>query len=115
MLPFSVMSYLLGMTAVRFRDYLIGSFGVAFHVAMFIYAGSTLTYLNDEDSSSQTQQPKSKLETTVMILQAILAVGLAVYISRLAKKELDKRLERSSDEEAPQCPVKVKQKPSKLV
>jgi len=99
MLPFSVMSYLLGMTAVRFRDYLIGSLGVAFHVAMFIYAGSTLKYL-DDDSSQATQQPKSKLETAVMILQAILAVGLALYISRLAKKELDKRLERSSDEEA---------------
>ena len=98
MLPFSVMSYLLGMTAVRFRDYLIGSFGVAFHVAMFIYAGSSLTYLDDDSS---TQQPKSKLETTVMVLQVVLAVGLAIYISRLAKKELDKRLERSSDEEAP--------------
>ena len=51
MLPFSVMSYLLGMTAVRFRDYLIGSLGVAFHVAMFIYAGSSLTYLEDDSSS----------------------------------------------------------------
>jgi hypothetical protein len=54
-----------------------------------------------------------------MILQAILAVFLAVYISRMAKRELDKRLEAKEPAEAEgqelKCTVKVKQNPAKLI
>ena len=56
MLPFSVMSYLLGMTAVKFKDYVIGSLAVSLHIAFFLYLGSTFTYLEGDGRTVSSDQ-----------------------------------------------------------
>lgn len=55
MIPFSVMSYLLGMTAVKFKDYFIGSLPIVFHIAFFLYLGSTFSQLDFDQQSSGSQ------------------------------------------------------------
>jgi uncharacterized membrane protein YdjX (TVP38/TMEM64 family) len=43
MFPFSIMSYLLGLTSVNFWHFLSGTSAVTLHVIIWLYIGSTLT------------------------------------------------------------------------
>ncbi|TNV78193.1 hypothetical protein FGO68_gene3755 [Halteria grandinella] len=92
--PFSVMSYLLGMTAVRFRDFYIGSHVVTMHVAFLLYLGTQITGLDfDPDSDpNEKKQGKSKAEKAMFLAQIVIALLAVVYISRVAKREIDAKL-----------------------
>ncbi len=92
MIPFSVMSYLLGLTSVKFRDYFLGTLAVTIHIAIWLYVGSTLTYF---DIEQQGNRKKSNVENAVILVQFIFAIGVAIYISIIAKRELNKRLQNS--------------------
>lgn len=56
MMPFSVMSYLLGLTSVKFKDYVVGSLVVTFHIAFFLYLGTQIPYLEFDDSGDDTHK-----------------------------------------------------------
>lgn len=40
--PFGVVSYLLGITSVKLKDYFIGTLSVILHVIVWIYIGQTI-------------------------------------------------------------------------
>jgi uncharacterized membrane protein YdjX (TVP38/TMEM64 family) len=42
MFPFSIMSYLLGLTSVNFWHFLSGTSAVTLHVIIWLYIGSSL-------------------------------------------------------------------------
>ena len=44
-LPYAVSSYLLGLTSIRIKDYIIGTFGVIVHVALWVYVGQSFDRL----------------------------------------------------------------------
>lgn len=50
------MSYLLGLTSVKFKDYVVGSLVVTFHIAFFLYLGTQIPYLEFDDSGDDTQK-----------------------------------------------------------
>ena len=92
MIPFGVLSYLLGLTSVRFTHYLVGTSAVMLHILIWLYVGSTLTFLDNAAGATGTNGP-STLEYFALIAQTVIAFGIGIYISYAAKKELDKRLE----------------------
>jgi uncharacterized membrane protein YdjX (TVP38/TMEM64 family) len=69
-IPFSVMSYLLGMTSVGFRDFYLGSHVVLFHVAFLLYLGTQITSLDfDPDSPrTETDQPAKKPQAAETVM-----------------------------------------------
>lgn len=87
MIPYGVLSYLLGLTTVGFRQYLTGSLAVIIHISIWLYVGSTLTCLDSLGGDS-----KPLVEYIALIIQTVIALGIGMYISIIAKKELDKRL-----------------------
>ena len=105
MIPFSVMSYLLGLTSVRFKHFFIGSCAIMIHVMIWLYLGSTFTYLDlDTDNPNSTatprppKTPKTLIEKMTIVIQVFIGIGIMVYISYLARKELNKRLNANDGE-----------------
>jgi len=45
--PYSIVSYFLGVTKVKVKDYLIGSLVISFHVALWLYIGKSLERFSD--------------------------------------------------------------------
>ena len=93
-IPFSVMSYLLGMTSVRFRDFYLGSHVVMMHVAFLLYLGTQINSLDFDPDSDQSSKkpPKSKAEKAMLIVEIVFALVAVLYISRVAKKKIDEKL-----------------------
>lgn len=102
-IPFSVMSYILGMTSVKFKDFFIGSHVVTLHVAFLLYMGTQITSLDFDPDSNLNEKgkkpPKSKAETAMFFFQIFLAFAVIIYISRVAKKEIDKKLAEMEEKE----------------
>lgn len=92
--PFNVLNYALGLTGVRLRDYVLGSFiGMLPGTFLYIYLGSLVG-----DVAALT----SGASTASAARQALSVVGLAativvtVYITRVARQALATELSGSS-------------------
>jgi uncharacterized membrane protein YdjX (TVP38/TMEM64 family) len=46
-LPFSLVSYFLGLTKVRVRDFLLGSSVISLYIALWLYIGKSLERFSD--------------------------------------------------------------------
>lgn len=68
MVPFGVMSYLLGLTSVHFKQYLLGTMAVMLHIPIWLYVGSTFTCFDFSGDPQKTKPPTSSLEKFVLIL-----------------------------------------------
>ncbi len=90
MFPFSIMSYLLGVTSISFWNYLVGTSSVFVHVILWLYIGSTLTiFVEDDDKPSIS---KKYVERVVLAGQILLAIGIGIYIARVAKREFEREM-----------------------
>jgi uncharacterized membrane protein YdjX (TVP38/TMEM64 family) len=96
MFPFSLMSYLLGVTSVSFKNYLLGTLSVCVHVSLWLYIGSTLTMFEADDNVKHTT---TKLEKAVLAGEVLLAICLGVYIGRVAKREFEKGVQEARERE----------------
>jgi uncharacterized membrane protein YdjX (TVP38/TMEM64 family) len=88
--PFSLLNYAYGVTAVRPRDYILGSWIGMFPATMlYVYVGSA--------AASLTQALSGKVQTGVSGV-ALLGVGFAstitvtVLVTRIARRQLDREL-----------------------
>ena len=109
MFPFSLMSYLLGVTSVTFYNYFMGTLSVCLHVVLWLYIGSTLTMFDDD---SPKQKKASMVEKTVLVGQVVLAICLGLYIGRVAKREFERglrmtqELHQQQDDDPERIPLK---------
>ncbi len=92
MFPFSIMSYLLGLTSVSFWHYFSGTCAVSLHVIIWLYIGSTLTQFDSTEGADQKPHETSTLERVILMIQILIAFGIGIYISIVAKTQLNKRL-----------------------
>lgn len=88
--PFNLLNYAYGLTKVRLRDYVLASWiGMMPGTVMYVYIGS-LARLGAEAGEAPAAQ-------TVMRLVGLVAtVAVTLYITRLAKRALNERVETSS-------------------
>ncbi len=90
LLPYNVLNYLFGLTAVRFRDYVLGSWlGMLPATVLYVYMGSlaqTFSSITSDDPAAAW--PRRAL----LVLGFLVTVGLAVWVTRRATRELRDRL-----------------------
>ncbi len=112
-LPFSIVSYFLGLTKVKIRDYLIGTSITCTYIALWLYIGQSFLRFSEvnqklKQKATLTEQLKSsestidaQLEFFLLAFEIIIAFGVGIIISYKAKLELDKKIEQSriQDEE----------------
>eukprot|EP00753_Platysulcus_tardus_P018351 PLAT6834.1.p1 GENE.PLAT6834.1~~PLAT6834.1.p1 ORF type:complete len:312 (+),score=139.44 PLAT6834.1:37-972(+) len=94
-IPFNAFNYLMGLTSVKFRDYLFGSVGMLPGTITFVFFGSALGGLSDTTGDRTPEQ--QQIQLIILIVGSILAIVGIILVSRTAKKELNKAL--AEDEE----------------
>jgi uncharacterized membrane protein YdjX (TVP38/TMEM64 family) len=90
LLPYNVLNYLFGLTAVRFRDYVLASWlGMLPATVVYVYIGSlTKTVAALPGGNLDAAWPRRALLVTGFLA----TVGLTVLIARRATRELRHRL-----------------------
>jgi uncharacterized membrane protein YdjX (TVP38/TMEM64 family) len=94
--PFSLGNYALGLTRVRFLDYVLASFGMLPGTFLYVYYGKTVGDIAALASGAQVEGGSGKQALTVLGLVATIAV--TILITRIAKKALSEATEGSSHE-----------------
>ena len=89
--PFNLLNYAFGVMQVSFKDYVLGSLGMIPGTFMYVYLGSLM---GDIVLIGTSQQPTSfTIELTrwiINIVGLLATVVITIYLTRLAKKALEK-------------------------
>jgi uncharacterized membrane protein YdjX (TVP38/TMEM64 family) len=90
LLPYNVLNYLFGLTAVRLRDYVLGSWlGMLPATVLYVYIGSLTKTL----AAATGDNPDAAWPRRVLLVVGFLAtVALTALIARRATRELRARL-----------------------
>jgi uncharacterized membrane protein YdjX (TVP38/TMEM64 family) len=86
--PFNLLNYAFGLTGVSLQDYVIGSVGMIPGTLMYVYIGSLAGNLALIGTDAQPTNPA--IQWTIRIVGFIATVAVTVYITRIAKQELDR-------------------------
>ena len=91
--PFNLLNYALGVTRVRFRDYVIASLlGMLPGTFLYVYLGSLVTNASELLSG---KRPEAGIWGQVLYWGGLAATLLVtVLITRIARKALDRALQR---------------------
>ena len=90
LLPYNLLNYLFGLTAVRFRDYVLGSWlGMLPATVLYVYIGSLAkTVASLTGGNLEAAWPRRLL----LVAGFLATLGLTVLIARRATRELRERL-----------------------
>jgi uncharacterized membrane protein YdjX (TVP38/TMEM64 family) len=88
--PFNLLNYAYGVTRVKARDYLIGSWlGMLPATALYVYAGSALANV----AQALTGKVSTGSAGRVLLLVGLAAtIAVTVFVTRLARRYLDAEL-----------------------
>jgi len=93
--PFNLLNYAYGLTKVTFRDYVVGTLGILPGTIMFVYVGSlakNLATLGSEEVATP-----SGIQWAIRIIGFLATVAVTVYVTKIAKKALNERVETESN------------------
>ncbi len=88
--PFTPLNFLLGLTRVRLRDYLLASFGMLPGTVMYIYYGRVI-----RDLAALREGAGPERDVTYWILLAlglVATIGVTVLLARIAQRAVQGRL-----------------------
>jgi uncharacterized membrane protein YdjX (TVP38/TMEM64 family) len=85
--PYTLLNYALGLSRVRFRDYIAGSIGMLPAVTMYVYSGKVAGDL--ASLASGTAAPQGAAYYTLLGVGLASTVAVTVAITRLARKAID--------------------------
>ncbi len=83
--PFTAMSYLLAISRVTFGQYMLGGFARAPIVFAEVYIGFTAKHLS---AMHQEAAPHEWVHYVVLGVGLLAALGVSIYVTRVAKKAL---------------------------
>ena len=90
--PFSLLNYAYGLTKVSLRDYVLASWiGMMPGTIMYVYLGSLARL------GAQTEAPTAAA-TTMKIVGLLATIAVTVYVTRIAKKALARRIPAETSE-----------------
>ncbi len=94
-LPFAVLNYALGLTRVRLRDYILGSWlGMLPATILYVYLGSAVHSVSD---LVQGRLPGAGLAKDLLFWGGLVALMLLVFLfGRMAKRALAQEVDRES-------------------
>ncbi len=91
--PFNLLNYAFGVMQVSLKDYIFGSLGMIPGTFMYVYLGSLM---GDIALIGTSQQPTSftiqVIKWIINIVGLIATVVVSIYVTRLAKKALEKSI-----------------------
>jgi uncharacterized membrane protein YdjX (TVP38/TMEM64 family) len=87
-MPFNLLNYFLGMTGVSYKHNAIAVLGMIPNTLVFVYLGGTLESIADLKDHGELYH--NWMHIVLMILGLIIAVLCMVWISRMARKEIEK-------------------------
>jgi uncharacterized membrane protein YdjX (TVP38/TMEM64 family) len=93
--PYNLLNYALGLTRVRFRDYLLASFGMIPGTLLYVYYGKALGSLAEVAAGAEVE--KGTEFWVFMGLGLAATIAVTTYITRLAGRALRQEMEQSAD------------------
>lgn len=94
--PFNLLNYAFGLTAVRFRDYVLASWiGMAPAIVLYVYIGSAAKSLADLTGDGIESGVRG---TTLFVVGLIVTLLLTVSVTRIATKALGRHLQHEAVE-----------------
>lgn len=86
--PFNLLNYAYGVTGVSLSDYTIGSVGMIPGTIMYVYIGSLAGNIATIGTESQPDNPS--VQWAMRIIGLIATVVVTIYLTKVARKALDK-------------------------
>ena len=94
LVPLNLLNYGLGLTRVRFRDYVLGSFlGMLPGTALYVYLGSLVTSAS-ELLSGRSSEPTATGQALYWV-GLVATLGVTVLVTRIAKRALDRAIAKT--------------------
>jgi len=91
--PFSILNYTLGLTRVRLRDFVLGSWiGMLPGTVLYVYIGSLITRASE--LASGTRPSSGVAGHALLALGLVATVAVALLITRIARKALKHALDQ---------------------
>lgn len=98
--PFNALNYLLGLTRVRARDFVLGSWiGMLPGTALYVYLGSLVTTASELASGSRPSTGTAG--NALLIVGLVATVGVTVLLTRIARRALRTALAAQPSREDP--------------
>ncbi|MFQ5527998.1 MAG: TVP38/TMEM64 family protein [Thermoanaerobaculia bacterium] len=99
--PFNLLNYALGLTKVRFVDYLLACFGMIPGTFLYVYYGKALGSLAAVAGGAEVERDTGYW--VVLVLGLAATVVVTTIVTRIARKALAQEVspEEGSDQEAP--------------
>jgi uncharacterized membrane protein YdjX (TVP38/TMEM64 family) len=85
--PYTLLNYALGLSRVRFRDYILGSIGMLPAVTMYVYSGKVAGDL--ASLASGAVAPRGPAYYVLLGIGLAATVAVTVVITRIARKAID--------------------------
>ena len=93
-IPFAVLNYALGASNVNIKDYMLGSIGLIPKLALFMYVTFSVESLTNAISEQKSNTTQIIIIVSIGCAFAIIA---GIYIAIVAKREMSKLLDESSE------------------
>jgi uncharacterized membrane protein YdjX (TVP38/TMEM64 family) len=90
-LPFNVLNYALGLTRVRFRDYLIAAFGMLPGTLLYVYSGQVVGDVAVLATGAGVQRGTGYY--LVLVLGLIATAVVTIWVTRIARNALRQETE----------------------
>jgi uncharacterized membrane protein YdjX (TVP38/TMEM64 family) len=91
--PFNVLNYALGVTRIRLRDYVLASWiGMMPGTLMYVYLGALAADLATLGSGPAGGRAGTPAEWGLFLVGLLATVAVTVYVTRLARSALGRRL-----------------------
>ncbi|CAN5812799.1 hypothetical protein BH23GEM3_BH23GEM3_14010 [soil metagenome] len=96
-LPYNLLNYALGLTRVRFRDYLIAAFGMLPGTVLFVYSGQVAGSLAALAGGAEVERGTGYY--LVLVVGLVATAAVTVRVTRIARRAL-----KHEHQEAPAQP-----------
>lgn len=90
--PFVLLNYGLGLTSVRFLDYLLASVGMIPGTFLYVYSGSLVTEFSGLASGAAVE--KGPGYYVLLVLGIVATVAVTVFVTRVARRALEEATRR---------------------
>ncbi len=99
LLPFNVLNYLLGVTSLKLRDYVIACLGFIPGTVAFTFIGSTLGSISDVVMNGMMNEEGNNrtIRIVILVVGIIASVLAVVAITFYARRELQKHLDDDTE------------------
>lgn len=96
--PYTLLNYALGLSRVRFGDYIAGSIGMMPAVTMYVYTGKVAGDL--ASLASGTAAPQGPAYYALLGLGFAATIAVTVVVTRIARKAIDEAVNETQPRQA---------------